>query len=463
MALPFALSKIWAKMLNDTKWTPYSLICDFNTDVDVAALFWTTVLTGGLFLGAKTYQKVSEHLPQVWDEYGPIIIDTVLACPPVRAVRRLIIYFRNCLIARRGTPAILRLPDELLLDICQLVLYSDCPSAGVYACRCKGCMSSKRELASFSKVNKRMRQISAPLLLSTIRLGQGQGWQRASRTLRAVEMSVDAPHIAKSLHVDISAGHGTSVKLLKALPARLASVLLAFQKLQKLVLVIPEHHTEAFRRAFEAGTRSFPGIRTLVLGPHVEWIVPMCPNVEVISTHDRRWLRSDYYRDADRRHSLALIKAAGRAEKLRRFDMTECWDKWLVLATRESMPDLRSLAMLGDRYTDGLRQLLPHLIQFRKLRTLALADISALGIGYTAPRCGNALMGPSGDAARREAAKRRQEHIVHTVEMLFGRLKGLEELWIGDKQKATIVRSADGGKGEIVWSYEPRSTPSSEC
>lgn len=102
--------------------------------------------------------------------------------------------------------------------------------------------------------------------------------------------------------------------------------------LQKLVLVIPEYHTAAFADAFSRGEVTLPTVKTLVLGPYLEFVIASCPNVVAISGDGWRWVHSKRQREerGNRHHSLQLIKAAGRAQKLHHFQILDWWELPLI-------------------------------------------------------------------------------------------------------------------------------------
>ena len=375
-------------------------------DIDIQALVWALILSPIILGVMSSMTRPTYHTSEYLEEYGPIIFDVVLAFPLVRTLRRFYIYYCNLLVARKKQPSLLRLPDELLFEVCLRVLSSsDCSSSRAVAKQRCYCPSPKRVLVNLSKTNKRMRNTAAPLLLPTIGLGKDYGWWRASRRLKTMENSLHVNKIVRIFRIDIYASSGKGARPPKHLPKKVAVVLLALRRLEKLVLVIPEHHTETFRKAFEDSKVALPNVRCLVLGPHMDWIAEMCPNVEVIATHDWRWLHSNVDGDYKHRHSFDLIKAAGFAEKLRHFEMMEWWERRHLWAIRKAMPNIQGLAMPGGKYNDGIAQLLPILAHLESLHTLVLAGAANLDVGFELPGCGNVYMGPGGDATKRSVAE----------------------------------------------------------
>ena len=303
-----------------------------------------------------------------------------------------------------------------------------------------------------------MRELSSPLPFQAVKIDQRHGWWRASRALRAVEDSAQIKTVARIIDVDIDERRPRCEKLPKAFALRLASTLSTLQKLEKLVLNIPEHHFETFYWRFKDSHLTLPTVRTLVLGPCLEWIIDMCPNVEVISSH-RKWPPGSIHRHTD---AYKLIKAAGRADKFHHFELSGWWERDYVLAVHEVMPKLKSLAMPGPKYRDGIKELLKILAQFESLQTLMTAEIWKLGVGYRSSGCGNPYLGRGGEQRMREDEKRAYEASQEVAVMVFGELKELETLWIGGDRKASVLRTVTGGVKEVILSYGERPEPSSE-
>ena len=397
------------------------------------------------------------------DEYGPMIFDMLMAFPLVRLYRRFQAHYCDRAIAIKNKPSLLQLPDEMILEICGWVKLVACASSRTRAGQCRGCASSRWALRNFSKSNKRLRNLTAPLLLEAANVGQGHGWWRASHALTAVENSLHVNYCTRTFKLHVYAGPGKGANPPKRFLRRVALILPAMQKLKNLVLIIPEFQTEAFRRAFENSTLQLPTIQTLVLSPHTEWIIPMCPNVRIVSTNSYPWLHSIVGGNYRHRHSFDLVRAAGRAAKLHHFEMSAWWNQRLLWAIRKAMPDIESLAMPGGRYDDGIAALLPILAHFRSLKTLVLAGAGDLHVDFDPPRCGNAYMGSGGDALRRSVAEYGRQAEQRVAEMVFGRLKGLKELWLGNCSKAMVLRDVVGSDDEIFWSYEWRQVVNSRC
>lgn len=91
-----------------------------------------------------------------------------------------------------------------------------------------------------------------------------------------------------------------------------------------------------------------------------------------------------------------------------------------------------------------MQEFLPTLSRFQNLRRLALADAQCLNVGFDPPQCGNAYMGPGGDAVLQRVKREGEEAERKVAHMVFPVCASLEELWIGDTTKAMAGRSSDG-------------------
>jgi hypothetical protein len=139
--------------------------------------------------------------------------------------------------------------------------------------------------------------------------------------------------------------------------------------------------------------------------------------------------------------------------------MHEDWSIDLVQKVLKFMPHIQSLAMPGRSYTDGISALVWLLQRLCNLKILALADPASLDVGFDPPRCGNVYLEPGGDEYREYVAQQRRDAVDYVGKLVFGKLEGLEELWVGDCDKGTRVTNEFGSR-EIIWSHEHRQVPS---
>ena len=286
-----------------------------------------------------------------------------------------------------------------------------------------------------------------------------RGWCRTSRALQTLQKSTLAYHTTVSLSMKPFGGYGKGPRPSTQIPRMLASSLLALPKVAKLVLDMPVYHTTFFQKAFKDRAVVLPDVETLVQGPYMEWIVAMCPNVEIIAPSGSEWPHTNVDGNFKHRLSFDLIEAAGRADKLRHFELYEYWDLTHLWAIRKAMPAIKSLGMPGGRYNDGITKLLPILAHVHNHGHLVLPSAISLRYGFNPPGSGNVYMGPIGHASLEQVAEEMREATVRVVNMVFCKLTRLTELWIGDDSKATVSRTPDGSISDITWSYEIRQRP----
>ncbi|KAL9631092.1 MAG: hypothetical protein Q9204_004394 [Flavoplaca sp. TL-2023a] len=322
-------------------------------------------------------------------------------------------------------------------------------------------------LQALSMTNKRFRYLAASIVYRSITIGPEVGWGNALQKLDVIAKCDAVRANTRSFMMDLSIGPiplGLNRLEYKGPtpPKRFAPVLLEIlsklTNLQKLMLIIPDHHTDIFKRAFQTSNNSFESIRTLVLGPHLDWIIAKCPNAETISTRDWRWLRSGVGGGHDHQHSTNLIKAAGRAKHLGRFELINRWKHAHLQAVFQAMPQIHTLAMPGGLdYKDSLGEFLSTLRLFGNLKVLALDGLRNLNVGFDPPWCGNAYMGPNGHLVRERVDREEIEGKKRVADMVFARLSKLEELWVGDCSRATVINTKFGN--EIHWTDMSRPRP----
>ena len=399
------------------------------------------------------------EVKEFFEEYGPIILDVFLSLPLVHLFRSLIIRYRNQYKDEHSRSSISRLPDELLLEICSTIYFSGCPTSYKRGRQCRRpCHSfyATATLLNLSMTNKRMRNVAVHLVLQDVVVGRGytQGWWRPSRALRSAEKSCLAQKVAKTFSVRVDVGEDKIRHPPWAFPRRLAQILPHYSAVRKLQLIVPNYSGRTFKKSFEKYDVALPNVRSLVLSSHLEWIISMCRNVEVLSTYGVHWVTSmDGVWPVEQPY--IFINAAGRAPNLRHFEMHNEWNIEHLEAVLKSIPKIQSLAMPGRCYQDGIERLLPTLSRFRCLRTLAVGGAADLDVGFHPPGCGNVYLEPGGDAYWREVQEQGERATVNVGEMVFGRLEWLQELWVGDQCKITASPSVDGRKN-ITRTYEHR-------
>lgn len=319
-----------------------------------------------------------------------------------------------------------------------------------------------------SAPNQQLAHLITPEIFKSIKVGKNSNWaQEALRALDALAMCEALGQYTREFMIDMYIGPSWSASFqedhdLKGptppsqFSTKLLEVLSNLKSLKKLTSNVPENHMEIFRTTFQKANASFPSIQNLILGPHTDWVVAMCPNVETISTDDWRWLHSNVGGQWGHQHSTDLINSAGRAANLRHFEMTEWWTPAQLEQVYHMMPWISSLAMTDNTYGDGLEDLLPTLSRFQNLTSLVLADAINLHVGFNPPLCGNVYDGPHGEALLQEVIEEGKEADKKVARMIYDILPKLEELWVGDHSKASLSRSKSAEDDDISWSYRAR-------
>ena len=94
------------------------------------------------------------------------------------------------------------------------------------------------------------------------------------------------------------------------------------------------------------------------------------------------------------------------------------------------------------------------LAQFRKVEVLGLASSANLNVGFHPPRCGNAYMGPRGDALVKRVQQEREAADERVARALFSQCSQLKQLVLDVyyPMVATMERdSKDPRTGELHW------------
>ncbi|KAL8967422.1 MAG: hypothetical protein Q9183_002927 [Haloplaca sp. 2 TL-2023] len=323
-------------------------------------------------------------------------------------------------------------------------------------------------LQSLAMTSKRFRQLAAPTLFKSITIGPYVNWKDALARLDTIFNCEAVKVYTKSFLMDNFTEstfeenwRGDSNYQGPKPPKQMADVLLQtlskMTNLEKLTLFIPGQHTKVFQRSFETSTVNFPSIRTLVLGPHLDRIVAQCPNVEVISTCNYRWLQWNVEGEDRDQHSTDLVRAAGQAKHLRHFELHDEWSNARLKDVHQKMPLIHVLAMPSSPQHYDIKSILPSLGQFQNLTTLILSLAQYLNVGFSGPWCADAHMGPGEQRTRDPFQRQGEEANARVANMVFAAVLTLKTLWIGDVARATVTRTPFGN--EITWAYVPRLKP----
>jgi hypothetical protein len=105
--------------------------------------------------------------------------------------------------------------------------------------------------------------------------------------------------------------------------------------LTKLVLVVPEYRASHFQTAFQDISLVLPNVKTLIVGPYSDFVLPMAPNVVTVATNGRPWLYAQRSR-GDSELTTRLIEAVGKMKSVKRLEVMEDWTEALVKGTIET-------------------------------------------------------------------------------------------------------------------------------
>ena len=228
------------------------------------------------------------------------------------------------------------------------------------------------------------------------------------------------------------------------LPSALATRLMRMSQLQKLVLVIPEHHTDIFAKTISRSKISLPAVHTVVVGPFCDFAIQMCPKVTAIANNGWMALRATRGGRMSVQHTRDIIAAAGTARRLESLNITARWEVDLVAAIHESVPGLRRLTLGAGSYKKGIEPLIPMLSRLTELEYLALGNTPTLGIGFNPPGCGNAYHGPNGKLFRQKLRLQRDLAERNAATMVTTACPRLKDLWFGNMTHVEVLRDKSG-------------------
>ena len=335
-------------------------------------------------------------------------------------------------------PSLLMMNDDVLLEICKAVKYMALEHQTTV-------LDDRNSFKLLSRANRYMRELMAPELFKSVRLSAGS-WPQALGIVESMQKCQAVQNHTKRLLLQV---HDPSAPA--KVPRKLTELIRSMTKLETLTIEIPPEHARLFHEAFLRGGVNLPSVHTVVVGPCMEWIISMCPNVAAISTRDL-WLNTNPKGKDKRSHSYDLITAASEAKYLQHFEMNERWHSPMLQAVVVAMPHISSLAMTGTLrgVPPGIKECLPLLASFTNLKTLATVPTPHLGVGFNPPFCGNAYQGEGGAELRRKVKEEESKATRMVAEMVFKACQHLETLWIGSNNRATVTRNEDGSIQDIA-------------
>lgn len=159
-------------------------------------------------------------------------------------------------------------------------------------------------------------------------------------------------------------------------PPIVKEILSEMPKLKLLELVLRGFDQPAVYDLFRKAKGTLPTVETLVLGPHFESAISLCPNVKAISTGDLGWQYSHVLGHQalgreERDAMLSLISAAAKADRLCCFAVMVAWNHTILGVIAREMPELLILTMYHGYYDCNIPYWTSTLARCTKLRCLA--------------------------------------------------------------------------------------------
>jgi hypothetical protein len=161
------------------------------------------------------------------------------------------------------------------------------------------------------------------------------GWANAVARLREMKDCLAALHDVEHLYVDIYVHDGPYSTLQEAseppaeLPPLFADVLASMPRLAKLEWGIKADQTRVFEKAFGQRNLTLPSVQHLIPGAFSDYMVRMCPNLEVLEggSYFNHWSWNEYLPDMpDPR--LLLVRSAATAKNITEFVMSAGSGEW---------------------------------------------------------------------------------------------------------------------------------------
>lgn len=130
------------------------------------------------------------------------------------------------------------------------------------------------DLNGFLATNLETSYISAlfaPNMFRNLKVGMKWDWNKALRALDSLTLCPAISEYAEALTLDLFMGNFPQrkngyegvykgVEPPSRLPGKLLEVPTSLHTLEKHIMVVPEHHTEVFRKTFQAANASFPSV-----------------------------------------------------------------------------------------------------------------------------------------------------------------------------------------------------------
>ncbi|KAM5381142.1 hypothetical protein ACJZ2D_003058 [Fusarium nematophilum] len=311
-------------------------------------------------------------------------------------------------------------------------------------------------------------------------LDRASSWLNADSRLREIRRCKAALDTCQSLHVHISQHRGPIGSDMRSLicepplppphlPSLFADVLDSMPRLEKLEcikLCSWARGIKAFEAAFLDRNLTLPSVESLILGPDMHFLIPLCPNLRSLDASRGSPWYPRMLSEGRERHD--LIRAARNAPKLEEFGMSMRWNADDLEEILENMPRLKKLRLhgrlsrkkdchcwnccVGEPLSDQkIKNLTSVLARFTDLESLRLPPIPGTGLTQQSPHDG--MIGPSSLRAtqiRRRVTRTAIWKIEQVGSIIGGQVPGLKSLMIGNISSVCVHR------GFVVWPWTGR-------
>ncbi|EME40410.1 hypothetical protein DOTSEDRAFT_74106 [Dothistroma septosporum NZE10] len=328
------------------------------------------------------------------------------------------------------------LPDDVLLivlDQLEQPVVENAVQAGFL-------IHGSSNVIRFSTVNKRIRVLGEARILRTLHLGPSWSAKKLSHALLHIRLSGGAKRYTKRIKIDLwLEGAIDSAKNQMAPMSELIETLPSLDHLRALGITATASSASALRSAFEDANMKLDNITELTLSPHMDWLLPRCPNLQALSIND--WVVMSQDRST---HAANLLKAAAAMTDLLHFALHNHRNEVHLPDVLEALPNLHSLGLFtGTGGGINLDYHLPILRRFRQLKRLELVEASKF-LGQHHMR----TVSISRCHASKEDITAAQFHITHKV---FQALPRLQELILGPNFRAWVVRGHEDSRIDVRW------------
>ncbi|KXT07529.1 hypothetical protein AC578_10156 [Pseudocercospora eumusae] len=309
-------------------------------------------------------------------------------------------------------------------------------------------------LQAFSMTCRRLRRAAASSLFYGIKIGP-HGWDlvRVGDTIDSLGLCPYTRAYTRRLHF-VLFPENSPIGKERRLPARIADIFINLRRLQRLTFSVPEcqNISARFEKIFMGNNLQLRWVDTLHLPNGSHWLINCCPNLTTLrlGTTPEVLLATII---ENSKHILAHIQ---------HLEMAADWNTELLKPMLKIMSNLRTLAMVRGalHYRESIEDMVPVLARFTKLKTLVLASVINLKVGFCIPYSGGAYNGyKQVGPPDIDIPKERLEANHFVADLVLTGCPDLQELWIGDFHKATRNKAKEGDNALIEISEAKRAWP----